>query len=107
MPAAGEIVQLVDEITVVAARVQVHRKLQGCDREYDSSHSRCNPFARRRPHHGTALEQRRWPPGPGFTFFFGHRFNVFDVGARLRKNMMQIVSDADKQVTLPEEIAYA
>src|SRR6266404_2415421 len=51
------------------------------------------------------LEQRRRSPLPVFSFLFRNVFDVVDIGASLRQDVVQVIADADEGETLLEELA--
>src|SRR5262245_47753376 len=51
------------------------------------------------------LQQRSRPPPPAFSFRFCDRFQVFDMGARLRQDVVQVVSDADEREPFLEKLS--
>src|SRR5580698_807849 len=51
------------------------------------------------------LEQRRWPPLPGFAFLLGNILHVVHISARLREHMMQIVPHADEREALVQKFS--
>ena len=51
------------------------------------------------------LEQCRRAARPGFALCFGDAFDVINVGARLRKDVVQVVADADEAEPFVEKLS--